>query len=135
MGHGDTMFNAVCFSRQLTTFPSPVASLKSAAAMMKPGGSIYIPHVVSDTPQGFVARVLQKWMHFATASDIIALAAEAALVAVDDSPAFGEEDEKAIRTWMPRLLRLERQLVGTVSGEEDCNFRFRKKDESISEEK
>lgn len=125
---GDKQFDAICFSRPLMQFPDPVASLRIAASLLKDGGSIYVPNVVSDE---FFNR-LKKWVPFALRrmplaryTDVRNVSSEAGLEISNDLPTFGVEDKKEART--SRMLVLQRSVASCKVGQGEGYVRSRKK--------
>jgi len=88
---GESRFNAVCFSSPLMDFSDPPAALRVAAALLKEGGSIYIPQVRDETSSALLKflSLLIKGLHLTKSSEIKKVADEADMEVLDEVDAVG----------------------------------------------
>mmetsp|Transcript_5388 Transcript_5388/g.10585 ORF Transcript_5388/g.10585 Transcript_5388/m.10585 type:complete len:242 (-) Transcript_5388:79-804(-) len=97
---GKARFDAAYFSGSLPLMPDPAAALRCAAAMIKPGGKLYITQTFQNVPSPLMARLKPLLRRFtsvdfgrvAYAADVQTMAARAGLVVLEDSPLPGSVD-------------------------------------------
>jgi SAM-dependent methyltransferase len=107
---GQNNFNTVCFSSPLMSLPDPVAALRAAGSLLKEGGVVYVPQVLS-APPSMAFRILSplfKILYIFPIAEIKDIVEEAEMEVIDDLPASGE-DEKGKAPHAARVLVLQRR--------------------------
>jgi alpha-N-acetylglucosaminidase len=106
-------FDAVYFSGSLTLMPDPAGALTAAAAMLKPGGKVYITQTYQNAHSP-VTAVLKPWLRTLTTidfgrltyySEVAAIIDAARMKVLEDRPVPGSLDSSRYQT--ARLLVLQ----------------------------
>ena len=99
---GKAKFDHVYFSGSLTVLRDPVAALRCAATMLKPGGRVYVTQCFHNRPAPLMARLKPLLRRFTSidfgrvvlAAEISELAERAGLHVIEDAPVPGSIDTR-----------------------------------------
>lgn len=122
----DSRFDAVCFSTPLMSLPDPAAALRVANSLLKDGGVVFIPQVVS-SPPSITFKILSPILRFfriATIEEVTKAVQQADMEIVADLPAVGVDGKKPRAA---RVLSLQRVTCPTsqLKGDAPSNSNVR----------
>ena len=99
---GKAAFDAAYFSGSLTLLPDPAGALKIAAAMLKPGGCVYVTQTFQNQPAPIMSRLKPLLRRFTSIdfgrltyySEVQTIAAKAGMKVIEDGPIPGSIDTR-----------------------------------------